>query len=588
MECAMRKTINRHIIALLTALLFPGFANADISVSLKLDRHEATMMDTVRMVVKVSGVRSSDSRPVIKGIDDFDVIQGSTSSRVEIINGKMSTGIEYIYSLQPKKTGTFTIGPAAQRLKGNRYQSNTATLTITKPKQVLGTDQGPLFLNASISTDEVYLEEQAIYILKIYRQMDISNVSLSLPESQNMTFQQLGKPFEYQSSYNNQPYQVLEVRYALTPTAVGVFGIPSARMNMTVIQRRRQSPFNLFDDPFFANSLGPRKTIVSEPLELKVLPLPEKNRPMDFSGLVGQFQIDSKLEPSTVKAGESATLTVTLIGLGNIKRIPDLKMPELDHVKVYADQPVLKEQIDEKGRKGHKTMKWALVPEQAGTHHLPRLQVSFFDTGARAYKTIKTASQTLSVIPGQKTHIQTAPQPAQAQSLQTPTKKEVTALGHDILPVHTSMKNLTSASGIRARSWMLWVILVVPVLGYAGTRLGLVMSNKSPATIAATKARKASKRLLLECCDTEINSSRTVDAWKNYLNDRFGLSLGSLTAQEAFDILTDKGVCRSTSQKVFELIQSLEDAVYSGKGNETCGLGNEIRELVKQVEKEIR
>jgi len=403
-----------------------------------------------------------------------------------------------------------------------------------------------------------------------------------------MTFQQLGKPFEYQSSYNNQPYQVLEVRYALIPTDVGVFGIQPARMNMTVIQRRRQSPFNLFDDPFFSNTLGQRKTIVSEPLELKVLPLPAKNRPMDFSGLVGQFQIDSKLEPATVKAGESATLTVTLSGRGNIKRIPELKMTEFEHIKVYADQPVLKEQIDEKGRKGLKTMKWALVPEQAGTYPLPSLAVSFFDTKAHGYRTLKTAPQTLSVTPGKETPIQTALQPAQTQSPQTPAKKEVAALGHDILPVHTAMKNLTAGSAFRAGSWMSWVILVVPLLGYAGIRLGLVMSNKSPATIAATKARKAPKALLLECDNAEISSSRMVDAWKNYLNDRFGLILGSLTAQEAFDILTHKGVSRSTSKKVLELLQSLEDAVYTGKGNEACGPGHEISQLIKQVEKEIR
>ena len=576
------------LVLLLTVWLSCGLAHADISVSLKLDRHEATIMDTVRLMVKVSGMRNSESRPVIEGLDDFRVLRGGTSSRVEIVNGKMKTGIEFVYGLQPQKAGIYSVGPAKLQVKGKTYQSETVKLTITEPQKASGNDRGSLFLNVSLSTAEVYLEEQTIYLLKLYRQMPVSNISLSLPESPQLTFQQLGKPFDYQSNYNDQTYQVLEVRYALTPTAAGIFGIGPARMNMTVIERRRRSAFNLFDDPFFSNALGQQKTVASEPLELKVLQLPEENRPADFSGLVGEFQIDSRLEPVTVKAGESTTLSVVLSGRGNIKRIPDLKMPEVDHIKVYADQPVLTTQIDEKGPQGVKTMKWALVPDQAGDYHLPPLQLSFFDTRARDYKKLKTAPLVLKVTPGKEPSLQKSPSPAQEKAPQTRAKKEVAALGQDILPVHTAMQNLTAESRFIAGGWTFWAILLLPMLGYLGIRLGFVMRQQSPASIAAAKARKASKMLLRECSRAEIDSKRLVEAWKNYLNDRFGLKLGSLTAREAFGILNDKGVSRSTAQKVFELIQSLEDAVYSGQENQKRASGQDFPRLVKQVEKEIR
>ncbi len=65
-------------------------------------------------------------------------------------------------------------------------------------------------------------------------------------------------------------------------------------------------------------------------------PLPQEGKPSDFSGLVGKFKMWSKLEPVSLKTGESATLTVSVSGQGNVNRIPDLKIPELIHIKIYA------------------------------------------------------------------------------------------------------------------------------------------------------------------------------------------------------------------------------------------------------------
>ena len=70
---------------------------AAVSVNLNLDRTEATLADSVRMVVTVSGSRNTQSKPVIKGLENFTVRQGGTSSRVEIIYGKVNAGIDYTY-----------------------------------------------------------------------------------------------------------------------------------------------------------------------------------------------------------------------------------------------------------------------------------------------------------------------------------------------------------------------------------------------------------------------------------------------------------------------------------------------------------
>jgi hypothetical protein len=561
---------------------------ADISITLRLDRNEATPMDSVTMLVKLSGVRKSDSLPVLKGLESFDVTRTGTSSRVEIINGKMTSGIDYTYLLQPKKTGTFTIGPAEVKVNGKTFLSNAETLKIVEPARSSGVHRGTLFLKAALSSKKIYVEEESIYSLKLYCQKRVGDLSLNLPETEHLTFKQLGKPFEYQGVYNGESYKILEVRYSLTASEEGIYAIRPSRMNMTVFESHRRSPGSLFDDPFFSMSSSRPMSLDSEPLELEVVPLPDEGRPDGFSGLVGNFEIESGLEPSRIKAGESATLTVCLKGRGNIKRIPDLKMPDLDQIKVYEDQPVLEEESDSKGLTGAKTMKWALVPETEGQYRIPALSVSFFDTGRQEYRTVKTRSYSLEVLPGETTQVRATAGPEKGQETEGPAKKAVKEIGHDILPVHTSIKDLTTDSQARSGGLFFWGTLLLPLFVYGGTLCGLKIGRKSTASKTAAKAKKAAKDFIRQCRQGDINSNDLISFITVYFNDRFGLSLGSLTPDEAAGILESKGVSPETTGKVRNVMQALEDVVYTGKGAQPCKIGEDLPKLIRQVEKEIR
>ncbi|MBW1678023.1 MAG: BatD family protein [Deltaproteobacteria bacterium] len=295
----------RTVAVFLLTLLLPVSANADISVRLSIDRTEVTLLDSVRLVVSISGTQSTKSKPVIRGLKEFTVSQGGTSSRLEIINGQVNATAEHTFFIQPQKVGAFEIGPAEVKIKGASLKSNTATLKVTKTPQNQSAARGPLFLQVSISSNEAYLEEQVIYTLKLYRAIKVNDLSLDLPEEEYLAFKQLGKPVEYQSRYGDGTYQVLEIRCALMPSKVGTHTQPRQRSGRSLFD----DPF--FDGPFFGFSRGRPMTLSSEPLELEVRALPEENRPPDFSGLVGTFEMESQIEPSQVMVGESAAATLT-------------------------------------------------------------------------------------------------------------------------------------------------------------------------------------------------------------------------------------------------------------------------------------
>lgn len=564
--------------------------SADVSISLRIDRQEATLADSVTLVVSVSGVRDSSSTPLIRGLEHFNVSSGGTSSRVQIINGKIDSSMDFTYYIQPQKTGTFQLGPAEINNDGLVYRSNTVTLNVSRQAHSEELDRGALFLQAQISSSKAYVGEQIIYTLKLYRQLKVSNVSLSLPETQRLVFKQLGEPTEYQSVLHDETFQVLEIRYALVPSEKGKYTLEPSKMGMTIYEPQNQPRRGLFDDPFFSFSRAKPISLASDALKIEVLPLPELERPVDFSGLVGTFQINAELVPSEIKAGESATLTVHITGRGNVNRIPDLDAPELTHTKVYADQPVLEVNPDSKGLFGSKTMKWALVPEKPGRFEIPALFLSFFDTKSHTYVRTQTSPFFLSVLPGKQGAVQPSFQTGeQNKSANGRGKQEVTTLGQDILPIHTSITDLTSTHHRLPSKEVLWMILISPGLVFATFFFATRLKKKSQRNLAATKAKKAAKVLVKRCYDGgSLPANDFSLAVRDYFNNRFGLSLGSLTPEEAVELLTSKGVGTDTANRLKNVLQKMDRAVYTGKGSDHCDVGEDMSAIITAIEKEIR
>ena len=576
------------ILTIILINLIPALTAANISVSLKLDRSETLLTDSVQLIISVAGSRDSGSNPEIQGLEHFLVSTGGTSSRFEFINGKISSGMDYTYFIQPQKTGSFRIGPAQVQLKGKTYTSNTATLRVVEPAAGKGADHSPVFLEAAFSNDTVYVEEQTLYTLKLYLRRNVRNISLNLPEIENLIFKQIAKPAEYSSSVEGQSYQVLEVRYAVVPSKAGRISVEPAKMSMTVFETRRKSNRGFFDEPFSTFATGRPVTVAGPSLQLTVRPLPEKGKPPDFSGLTGKFDMRSKLEPVTLKTGESATLTVSVSGMGNIHRIPDLKIPELDHIKIYADKPVLASSQDPAGMKGSKTMKWALVPEKEGRLAVPSVAVSFFDTENDMYKTLKSPSYTLSVLPGKKEKISVSEANNTAAGTEGAGKHAVKELGRDIFPVHTAMQSFKSAKRLQLEGWLFLVILGLPVMLYLGALCGLKLRRQSTAGQADLMAKRAAREFFKKYRKGGLTHSELLQLIRDYMNNRFGLSYGSLTSQEAAGILVSKRVGHDTAKQLQNGMQKLENAVYTGKGHQAAASEEDLARLIKKIEKEIR
>lgn len=570
-------------------LWVPMAARANVAVSLQVDRKDATLADTVKLVVSISGMRGGDSQPVIKGFEHFDVSEGGRSSRIQIIDGKMDTNVDFTFYIRPREAGTFQLGPAEITKDGNIFQSNVAILKVSQNDRENGLDEGPLFLQARTSSSKAYIGEQILYTVKLFRQVKVSNVSLSLPKTQHFVFKPLGEPSEYRSVLQGDTYHVLEVRYAIVPSNAGTYTLAPSTMGMTVYEPRDRSRRGFFEDPFFSFSNAKPISLTSNALELEVLALPEVERPNDFNGLVGTFQIDAGLAPSEIKAGESATLTVHITGRGNVNHIPDLDIPELTHTKVYADQPVLEVNPDSEGLFGSKTMKWALVPEKPGRFQIPALCVSFFDTKKRRYVRAETSPFFLSVLSGEEEPVQLSLQTGEKNKAASGSgKQEITTLGQDILPIHTSMTDPAFARQSLPSRQALAMILISPCLVFMMFFFARRAKKQSRRSLDDAKAKTAAKTLVKKCQKGRLTPDEFCLSVRHYFNDRFGLSLGALTPEEAVGLLTSKGVSTDTANRLKNVLQKMDAAIYTGMGSCPCDVEDNVSALIRTIEKEIR
>jgi hypothetical protein len=591
-----------RVVALVTVLLvtvflvsvLPAAAFAAASVGLELDRGEATLQDTVTLKVKVGGSTSTDSSPQIQGLKDFSVVAGGTSTSIEIINFSRTERVEFLYYLQPKATGTFRIGPAVVRDGGKVYQSNTVSLTVRDVASSQGSQggqavqaEGPLFLKAELTKSTAYADEPVIYSLRLYRTVKVSNVALDIPDNPALSFKKIGEPLEYTTNVDGQAYQVLEVRYEVTASAKGRYKFPPASMDMTVYQSSRSNRRFPFNDPFFSFSAPAPKTVRSNPVELNVQPLPAQGRPAGFSSLVGQYTMDAHLDKEGIAAGETATLTVTVQGRGNVSRIPDLTMPEIPGIRIYPDQPALLTNMDASGYKAVKTMKWAFVPQKEGVYEIPTLGLSYFDTAAKAYRVLQTPRQTLKVRPG--TPGQAVPaQPVPAVAPRRSPGSGVEEVGRDILPVHTGAQSFTGGFEAMPKPALLWLLVLGPPLVFLGGLLVKRGMNPSRKRDGGVKARGALKAFLKACSPGRSTSEDLLGAVRGYFNSSFGSSLGTLTPGEAGEILERAGVDKAVRSRLTSLLEELTGRVFTGRGKDVFERADELASLMRDIDRQGR
>jgi len=117
----------------LLVLLSLQTVRANTEVKLSASAPNTVIMGKPFQITYTANAKVADFRA--PAITNFDILAGpfkSESYSTQIINGNMtsSVNITFTYTLQPQKTGTFTIPSASVTVDGNRYTSNGLSIKV--------------------------------------------------------------------------------------------------------------------------------------------------------------------------------------------------------------------------------------------------------------------------------------------------------------------------------------------------------------------------------------------------------------------------------------------------------------------------
>jgi hypothetical protein len=582
-----------------TALLFlilymglssPTFAE-DIQVLSTVDRNQITLEDSLQLSITIHGTQNTPP-PELPSLPDFRITSSGTSSSTQIVNFKRSISITHKYRLTPMRTGQFKIGSARIRANGKIYATQPIKVAVKKTTVQNQSADKPVFIETNVSKKIAYVGEQLIYSFKLFHRVEAKNLDLSMPfGASHFQKEELGKAKSYQNLINGIQYQVQEISVALFPIKQGKAEIPPAMLDMDIYHRTRSNRRGFFNDPFFGQGIrAEHKVLRSKPLFVEILALPEKDKPVDFKNIIGQFNIQANLGKKDLEVGDTTTLTITVSGKGNIRGV-SFPEPDLNRqFKVYPDQPEFKQTVAANQIMGQKIFKFALVPLQSGTVTLPGLTLAYFDPEAKDYRQVKTRSINLIVYPSSAeetlNHVQ-------SNSINnTITKPEIEILAEDILPIHTQLNNFQNVNTEIATSTLIG--FVSPALLFVVAAFFIRQQKRLTTDVAFYRNQKAYKTAsqklgnLARSQNSESKEfvSEISEILREYIGDKLNMQGKAITAAEVENKLKESNYQANAANNTRTLLERCEALQYTpvSFGN-NLELLNESQDIIKILEK---
>lgn len=500
----MRRTVGRCLA--LWLLVAAGVAGAqDVSLRAAVDRSTVRENESFTYVLSVEG-QVRDEPDVSLLATDFEVLQRSRNTSIQMLGGRTSQITEWRYQLMPTGPGTFTLPPV--EMAG--ALSNPVELQVLP---ALASDApGDIFLEVEISPATAYVQSQVIYTQRLYRAVSTGRSSLTPPDvtGGESIVVPLGEDREYQTVRDDRTFIVLERRYAVFPQVAGELTIQPMVFEAVVIT---------------ASGFSSLQRFRSEPVSLSVLPAvappPELAGAawLPASGVTIEQRWSGDPEEFTAGIPQTRTLRVEVEGVLETQ-IPDLSLFETDTLQQYADQPELARDSSADGTRAVRTERFAVIAQAPGALIIPAVELPWFNVDSREWEVARIEPRQVTVLPSREPGAEPAPSPVTA----------------DAPPAESGASGLRMWQGISAGLLAAWVLTL---LGWRQSgRVKRAAALRQPVTEAPRVSERRLLRQLRAACNTNDAglARRLLLAWGAA---RFGeepKSLGALAAMLPADL----------------------------------------------------
>ncbi|WP_299434277.1 BatD family protein [uncultured Maribacter sp.] len=564
-------------IPLLFLVFFCLFTQAQdkgaVTFEMKLSKNKLGINERLRVDFAMNKDGDDFTPPDFSG---FRVLMGpSQSISSSWINGVRSYSKTYSYTLAPTARGKFSIKQASIVIGGKVYKSLAKTVEVTaavdKPNGEKSADaiaDDNLHLVAEVSKTNPYLNEAVSVVYKLYvsPQISVSNYRpLDNPKYNNFWSQdiQVSRLNAQNGTYKGKAYRyVVLKRVVLYPQKSGKLEIEPLSLEITV-----DVPTNKRD--FFGGRVYSQtnKTVSAGKRTINVKALPEKGKPADFSGAVGDFDFKVTTSKTQLNASESLQAKVEVSGKGNLKlfQLPKPNLPS--SLEVY--EPEFNEGIRTNlaGMQGKVSDSYTIVPAYKGKYPIPSISFSYFNPKTNKYVTENSEEILINVIKG--------PSSSSATNPINSNNKQVVSSSNNafhFIKTKTNLQAIKSNYFFGSTPFYLWLLLpllLIPIY--------ILLRKKREAItndVVGNKVRKANK-LAKKYLSKAKATLGTKDAFyvalekalHNYLKAKLKIETSEFSKDKIQVLLSKKKVDSTTIDEFISLLKNCEAARYSPFSN---------------------
>lgn len=406
-----------------------------------------------------------------------------------------------------------------------------------------GTMQKDLFVVQQISSENLYVNEEAILTILFYHKGKVINARLKIPDHKGLNTFDLNAEKAYESTVDGRSYMVTEFRFSLFPASAGEHWLRPVTITCQTLDRPH---------PLLAFKTGKTEkkevSVFSNAIKLQVIPLPPPESPQGASKLVGSFTLKAALSRTSISQGDPINLVIKIRGTGNLFDMAALALPRINGCRTFPDKPLVEIKTTAGGLSGTQTYRFGLIPEKAGAYNVTPLNLVYFDPRNGSY--IKLVSPSLHFEAKKKPNHNNASAP----------------IGHSPQSCH---------------NWSFTVMVALFFLLLGG--LFIFLRRRQPDKIAETTADRAISVPAFQINPNSFAHLATLHrAFKNTVGKQLDMNTDSFTTAEIAKLLNQSAMPAHFAGRIVAILEKFDSSRYSRTGPEK-GLRRIIIDEIMQL-----
>lgn len=447
------------MVRILLVLLF-FINNAFAAIQVKVDKTQMSIIDSLSVSIRADNFANKTFDVGVLNAD-FNIINQSSASSFNFINGQISSVIDLKLTLQPKRIGELII-PA---FKAGNQVSKPIVIKVNNANEA-NFEDNIIFIKSQLNNANPMVQQQIIYTVSLYSQVNFKDTGLNfMPQIADAKVKKIADSNFQQVNFKGKRLWKKDFNFAIYPQKIGKLSIPSIKQEI------------------FINNPNPNKILLfAKAINLTVAPAHSSYPAGEYWLPATNVELSEKPFDTGQKiiAGEPFVRQIVVkVSAQSANQVPLIKLANNSLLEQYADSNSNTEKLTHNNIVSISKQNILLIANNSGEQILPEIKLTWFDTDDNKTKIARLRA----------TKIQIAPPLATPKTLVLP-KLEDKNIDPNIAQTKPIIIQPTYWKSIAFLSFSLWLLTLLICWFYRQSKPKKPVQNKKTTDISQLKMIK--------------------------------------------------------------------------------------------------